>query len=395
MDKLKTKDQKIEEVLTRGVAEIIPNKDNLAELMKKKIRLYLGIDPTATRLHLGHTINLRKLQEFADLGHEAILVIGTGTVLTGDPSLRKEARKKITKKEVKENIKTWKKQAGKVVDFSKVKVKYNGDWLLKLKLEDINDIASNITAIKLFQRDSFQRRIKEGDDVWANETMYPLLQGYDSVHLDVDLEIGGTDQIFNMLIGRDLQKKMNGREKFVLTSPMIVGTDGNQMSKTSDNCIWIEDSSKEKYGKIMSIPDNLIESYFELLTNISFNKLSSLSPRDAKARLAKEIVRMYHGEKEAEKAEKEFNKVFRNKELPSDIPEVKLSEVGPRMNILDLLLKTKLVASKSEARRLVEEGAVKIDNKIIKDWQAIIETRPGRVSQQIVQIGKRRFAKIK
>lgn len=391
MNKLETKSQKIEKVLTRAVDEIIPSKDELRKLIeKKKIRLYLGIDPTATRLHLGHTINLRKLQEFADLGHEAILVIGTGTVLTGDPSLRKEARKKITKKEVKENIKTWKKQASKIIDFSKVKIKYNGDWLLKLKLEDINNIASNITAIKLFQRDSFQRRIEKGDDVWSNETMYPLLQGYDSVYLNVDLEIGGTDQIFNMLIGRDLQKKINNREKFVLTSPMIVGTDSNQMSKTSGNCIWIEDSPKEKYGKIMSIPDNLIGSYFELLTNFSFKDLSFLSPRDAKAKLAKEIVRMYHGEKKAEDAEKEFNKIFRNKELPSDIPEIKLPEAGPRVNILDLLLKTKLVSSKSDARRLVEQGAVKIDNKIQKDWQAKIKTKSGLV----IQIGKRRFVKI-
>lgn len=206
--------KKIEEVLTRAVDKILPDKEGLKKLMRRrKIRLYLGIDPTSNKLHLGHTINLRKLQEFADLGHEAILVIGTGTVLTGDPSLREQARKKISKKEIQDNIKTWRKQAGKVLDFSKVKIKYNGNWLLKLKYEDINEIASNISSIKLFQREMFQRRIKRGDTVWANETFYPLLQGYDSVYLNVDLEIGGTDQLFNMLIGRELQQKMRNREK--------------------------------------------------------------------------------------------------------------------------------------------------------------------------------------
>jgi len=383
---MKIKDKKIEEVLMRSVDQVLPSKDGLKKLMqKKKIRLYLGIDPTATKLHLGHTINLRKIQEFADLGHEAILVIGTGTVLTGDPSLRKEARKKITKKEIKENIKTWKKQASKIIDFSKVKIKYNGDWLLKLRLEDINNIASNITAVKLFQRDSFQRRIEKGGIVWSNETLYPLLQGYDSVYLDVDLEVGGTDQIFNMLIGRDLQKKMNNREKFVLTSPMIVGIDGNPMSKSSGNCIWINDSPNEMYGKIMSIPDNLIESYFELLTNI--NKTSN-NYRDAKARLAREIVTMYHSKKAALSAEKEFNKVFKEKGLPTKIPGIKVNR--KKINILDLLVKTKLVSSKSDAKRLILQKGVKINSKVQKDWKAIIEIKKGL----IIQVGKRKFAKI-
>jgi len=284
-----------EKVLTRAVDQILPDKQNLKDLMKKKrIRVYLGIDPTSSRLHLGHTINLRKLQEFADSGSEAILVIGTGTVLAGDPSLRDEARKRISQKEIKENIKTWKRQAGKILNFSKVKIKYNGDWILKLKYEDINNIASHISAIKLFQRDMFRRRVKRGDTVWTNETLYPLLQGYDSVYLDVDLEIGGTDQIFNMLIGRELQQKINKREKFVLTSPMILGTDGKPMSKTSGNCIWIEDSANEMYGKIMSIPDELIFDYFELLTRVSMNEItklmkSNINPKDIKARLQKKL----------------------------------------------------------------------------------------------------------
>ena len=390
---MKTKPD-IKDLLTRGVSEIIPDKKEFEKLLsKKKIKLYLGIDPTGGKLHLGHTINLLKLQEFAELGHEAILIIGTGTVLAGDPSQRDKARKKISQKEVKENIKTWKKQAGKVVDLSKVKIKYNGDWILKLKYEDIVNIASNISAIKLFQREMFQRRVKKGNTVWTHETLYPLMQGYDSVYLDVDLEIGGTDQVFNMLIGRDLQKKMNNREKFVMTCNMITGTDGQQMSKTSGNCIWIEDSSKDKFGKIMSLPDGSIFDYFELVTRVPMAEIeemrkSGTNPKSLKAKLAKEIVTMYHGEKEAEKAKKEFEKVFSKKEIPTNIPEIKIKE--KEINILDLLVKTKMASSKSEAKRLVEQGGIKIDNKVKKDWKEKIMTKHG----SIVQVGKRKFIKL-
>ena len=384
------KSKNIARILTRAVDKIIPKKEDLSKLMtKRKIRLYLGIDPTATRLHMGHTINLRKLQEFADLGHEAILLIGTGTVLVGDPSLREKKRAKITEKEIKENIKGWKKQAGKIIDFSKVKLVYNGDWLRKLKYDEINEIASHISSIKLYQRDSFKRRLKLGDTVWTNETLYPLFQGYDSVHLDVDLEIGGTDQLFNMLIGRDLLRKMKGKEKFILISPMIVGTDGNQMSKTSGNCIWIEDSPSDMFGKIMSISDDLINKYFDLLTNISSTSVKDKNPRDRKVKLAKEIVKIYHSEAKAKKAEHEFDKVFRKKGLPSDILEVKIS--SEKLNILDLLIKAKLSSSKSTARRLVEQGGVKVDSKVINDWQENISIKKGL----IISAGKRNFIKIK
>ena len=384
------KSKNIARILTRAVDKIIPKKEDLSKLMtKRKIRLYLGIDPTATRLHMGHTINLRKLQEFADLGHEAILLIGTGTVLVGDPSLREKKRAKITEKEIKENIKGWKKQAGKIIDFSKVKLVYNGDWLRKLKYDEINEIASHISSIKLYQRDSFKRRLKLGDTVWTNETLYPLFQGYDSVHLDVDLEIGGTDQLFNMLIGRDLLRKMKGKEKFILISPMIVGVDGKQMSKTSGNCIWIEDSPSDMFGKIMSISDDLINKYFDLLTNISSTSVKDKNPRDRKVKLAKEIVKIYHSEAKAKKAEKEFNKVFKKKGLPSEILEVKIS--SEKLNILDLLVKTGQALSKAKARRLVEQGGVKVDSKVINDWQENISIKKGL----IISAGKRSFIKVK
>ena len=383
-------EQKIKEALTRGVKQVLPSKEGLAKLMRKrKIRVYHGIDPTSKRLHIGHAISLRKLQEFADLGHEAILVVGTGTVLTGDPSLREKARTHISGREIKENIKTWREQAGKILDFSKIKIKYNGNWLLKLKLKEIADIASHISAIKLFQREMFQRRIKNGETVWVHETFYPLLQGYDSVALDVDLEIGGTDQVFNMLIGRELQQKMRKREKFVMTLPMILGIDGKPMSKTSGNCIWISDSADQMFGKVMSIPDTLVADYLRLITRVPLTEIKELSPRNAKARLAWEIVSVFHSKKAAESAEKEFNKVFKQKKLPSKIPAASIRQ--KELNILDLLTKTKLAPSRSEAKRLIVQGGVKISGQVQKSWQKKVDIKKGMV----VQVGKRKFIKIR
>ncbi|RLC34403.1 MAG: tyrosine--tRNA ligase [Candidatus Nealsonbacteria bacterium] len=385
----KTQKQKIDELLNRGVEQVLPSREGLAGLMgRKKIRLYLGIDPTAKKLHLGHVVNLRKLQKFAELGHQAILVIGTGTVLAGDPSLREAARPRISEKEIKENIKDWKNQLKEVLDFSKVRIRYNGDWLLKLRYQDIIGIASHISAGKLFQREMFQRRLKKGDTVWTHEALYPLFQGYDTVALGVDLEIGGTDQIFNMLIGRELMQKMKRKEKFVLTTRMILGTDGKPMSKTKGNCVWLTDSAQEMYGKIMSIPDRLILSYFELLTDVPIKEIRNLSFRQSKAKLAREITCIFHGKKAADLAEKEFNRVFKEKKLPSKMPEAKVKE--RLLNILDLLVKTKLTSSKAEAKRLVEQGGIGIDGEIQKDWRKKIEIKKGMV----IRAGRRRFVKI-
>jgi tyrosyl-tRNA synthetase len=388
----------VERVLTRNVVEILPDKEGLKKLMmKKRIRLYLGVDPTGTRLHLGHTVALRKLQEFADLGHESILVVGTGTVLAGDPSARDKARPRITQKEIEKNIETWKAQAGKVLDFSRVKIKYNGDWLLKLTLRNVIEIASNISAVKLLQRDMFQKRLKAGSTVWTHEILYPLLQGYDSVAMDVDLEIGGTDQVFNMLIGRELQEKMRKREKFVLTLPMILGIDGKAMSKSSGNCVWLDDSADQMFGKIMSIPDELILPYLEVLTNVSPRDLQgykkelqsrSVNPVELKKQLAFEIVKIYHSKNAAEKARDEFKRVFKEKKAPLSMPETKIKE--SKVPLVDLLVETKLASSKSEAKRQILQGAVKIDGEIKKDWKEVILPRKGMV----LQSGKRRFAKI-
>jgi tyrosyl-tRNA synthetase len=395
---MKDKINAIKEVLTRNVIEILPDKDALGNLMlKRRIRLYLGVDPTGARLHLGHTVALRKLQEFADLGHEAILVVGTGTVLAGDPSARDKTRPRITEKEIKKNIKTWKEQAAKILDFSRVKIKYNGDWLLKLTLKDIINIASNISAVKLLQRDMFQRRLKAGSTVWTHEILYPLLQGYDSVAMDVDLEIGGKDQVFNMLIGRELQEKMKKREKFVLTLPMILGIDGRAMSKSSGNCVWLDDSASQMFGKIMSIPDDLIIPYLELLTDFSTETVEKhkrdlqskrVNPSIIKKELALEIVRNFHSEKAAREASEDFQRVFREKKAPLKIPEIRMGE--RKTALVDLLVEAKLALSKSEAKRQIVQGAVKIDGKIKKDWKEMVQIKKG----MILQVGKRKFAKI-
>ncbi len=385
---------KIDELLTRRVDKVYPSKKALEKVLRsgKKIRLYLGIDPTATRLHLGHTVPLRTLQAFADLGHEAILLFGTGTVLVGDPSEREKGRKLITDKEIEENIKTWKDQVKPIIDFTKVKIKYNGDWLLKLGLKEIINLASNISAIQLFKRKNFTTRLKKGDTVWYHETMYPLLQGYDSVVMDVDLEIGGTDQTFNMLVGRELQRKLNNKEKFVLTNKMIVGTDGKNMSKTSGNCIWLTDSPDDIYGKIMSITDDLIANYFEFFTATPLDKISSFrkemkvkNPMQYKKQLALEITRQFHGLEKAKQARKKFKEVFQNREVPEKITTVEVKS----KNIVDVLVEAQLASSNSDAKRLISQNAVKINQSIINNQQSTIN------AGDVINVGKKRWIKIK
>lgn len=380
----------VRQTLVGGVEKIYPSREALEKLLKqRKVRLYLGIDPTGSRLHLGHTVPLRKLQEFADLGHEAILLIGTGTVLVGDPSQRSEARKQITEGAIQKNISTWKRQAEKIIDFSKVQIKQNSDWLLKLTMRDLIKIAANVSAVQLFKRDMFQERLKRGDTVWAHEILYPLLQGYDSVALDVDLEIGGTDQTFNMLIGRELLQKMRGKEKYILTVPMILGTNGKPMSKTSGNCVWIEDEPAEMYGKLMSIPDEQVNSYLELVTDLSQEKLSQaekLDPLVKKNLLALSVVRMYHGEKAAQKSQKEFERIFSEGKIPEDAATWRLA--GQKINLSEVLVAKGIVKSKSEVRRLLSQGGITLSDRKLSDPSVTLE--PG-----VLRVGKRFFAKIK
>lgn len=382
-------------LLTRRVEKILPDPTGLQkELGKRKLRLYIGADPTGN-LHIGHSLGFRKLMEFAEAGHEAILLFGTGTVLVGDPSLRDNARKLITQAEIDANISTWKEQVSSIVDFGKIKVKKNGDWLTKLTLKDFVSIGSHISAVQLFKRESFARRLAYGDTVWYHETMYPLLQGYDSVAMDVDLEIGGTDQEFNMLMGRELQKKINNKEKWVLTTPLLMGTDGQKMSKSVGNCIWMTDTPEDMYGKTMTVRDELLNQYFDLLTNLGLEELkeveyrlkSGANPRKIKARLAKEIVTIYHSPKAADSAQEAFNRTFRDNKLPEEITQVTVE--GSHWQTVDLLLKADLAESKSQARRLLEQGSIRLNQE--KTNAPSLNVKTG----DVLQVGKRSFRKLK
>ena len=325
--------------------------------------------------------------EFALAGHEVIMLFGTGTVLVGDPSLRDTARKTITQEEIDQNIQGWKKQVEKIVDFGKVKIVQNGDWLTKMTLKDIVNVASNLSAIQLFKRDSFTRRIGRGDTVWYHETMYPMLQGYDSVVMDVDLEIGGTDQEFNMLVGRELQKKMNNREKWVLTTPMILGTDGKTMSKTSGNCIFLDESPEVMYGKLMQVQDNLIATYFELLTDLPMAEIEALDPStpiENKMKLAYDITRQFSGDEGANKGEEYFKNTIQTKTAPGDTPKLK---VAAGTTILDALKAAELGVSNSDVKRTLEQGGVELDGVKIIDATT-------SVSAGILKFGKRAYRKI-
>src|SRR3989338_2802084 len=386
---VKTDAQTIEEVLSRGVSEVIVKEDLEKKLLSgKKLRIYLGVDPTGFSLHLGHAVVLRKLKEFLDLGHEVILLIGDFTAKIGDPTGKDATRIPLTDKQIKENFKDYKKQASKVLDFSKVKIQYNSKWLSKLKFVDILKLSSNFTVQQMLHRDMFDKRIKENAPINQTEFMYPLMQGYDSVAMNVDLEIGGNDQMFNMLCGRTLQKIYHNKDKDILTTKLLLGTDGRKMSKTYDNAIYLTDSPKNMFGKIMSIKDELIGDYFELATELPKEYIEgikkNLNPRDQKALLAKEIVKMYYGEKEANKAEEEFNVIFRDKEIPTDIPVFETNKII--YPILDLLFDAKLTESKNDAKRVIEGGGVHINKEKITDWKKEVEIK----DEMVVQFGKRK-----
>lgn len=390
---------KIKEILTRGVQEVIV-KDELEKklLSGKKIKLYFGIDPTGSLLHLGHAIALWKLKDFVDLGHEVILLIGDFTARIGDPSGKDATRKPLSEKEVKENFKNYKKQASKILDFGKVKIKYNSAWLSKLNFGDILKLSSQFTVQQMLVRDMFDRRLKNNLPISLQEFMYPLMQGYDSVAMDVDLEIAGNDQTFNALAGRTLQKIYKNKDKDVLTLKLLLGTDGRKMSKSYGNYISITDEPNDMFGKLMSIKDELIGEYLELTTRLSAEEINAIkntsnNPRDVKALLAKEVVKLYYGANVASMAETEFNKIHRDKELPT---EMEIFETDLKnWPIIDLLCDTKLAQSKNEAKRLVEGGGVtkRTNNNEAKitDWKQEIILEDGMV----LQVGKRKFIKIK
>ncbi|MDP1709508.1 MAG: tyrosine--tRNA ligase [Candidatus Komeilibacteria bacterium] len=391
------KQDKVSELLTRGVEDVIV-RSGLEKLLNsgKKLRVYLGIDPTSTRITLGNAVPLRKLRDFQNLGHEVIFLVGTFTALIGDTSDKEAMRKPMTLDEIKANFKTYKQQASKILDFSKAKIVYNGDWLAKLKFTDIVKLAQNFTVQQMIERDMYQKRLRDKKPIGLHEFLYPLMQGYDSVHMEVDVEIGGNDQLFNMLAGRTLLKIYKNKEKYVLTTPLIEGLDGRKMSKSYGNSIDITDDPNDMFGKIMSLKDDLIVKYFELCTDVAPSEIEAIkkdladgqNPRDIKARLGREIVALYHGQKAAAVAEQEFAQVFSKHKRPTDIPVRKIENRKWKMD--ELLAELDLVSSKSEARRLAEQGGVKIDDRVLSDCKVEIEIKKGMV----VQVGKRKFVKI-
>lgn len=392
--KIDTDEKKIQEVLTRGVENVYPSREEFEKALKsgRQLTIYNGIDPTGPSLHIGHGVVLLKLRELQELGHKIILLIGDFTGMIGDPTDKTATRKKLTRREVLENCKNYAKQAGKILDMKKVEIKYNSKWLGKLKMDDVLELGAHFTVPRLLERDMFQARLKEGKTVSLHEFLYPVMQAYDSVAMDVDAEIGGNDQTFNMLAGRDLMKELKNKEKFVLTTKLLVDPTGKKMGKSEGNMVALEDSPEEMYGKVMSWPDTLMEVAFEICTRVPTDEVKNIlagDPRDAKMKLAREIVTLYHGAKEAAPAEENFVKIFQKKEAPEEVAEIKMK--NGKVNILELLVETKLATSKGEARRLVEQGGVKVGDKVINDINAAVEIPADGV---LVQKGKRHFIRV-
>lgn len=387
---------KINEVLTRRVEKIYPSREAFEKVLRsgKKISLYLGIDPTGVNLHLGHAIPLMKLQEFVELGHHVIFLVGNFTALCGDPSGHEKTRKSLSQKEIEKNMVTYKKQASKILNFTKAELKYNAEWLSKLTFAKIIKLASNFTVQQMIERDLFQRRIKDKKPIFLHEFLYPLLQGYDAVAMNVDLQVGGSDQTFNMLAGRTLQKIINNKEMFVLTTKMVIGLDGKMMSKTSGNTINILDSPSDIYGKVMSMVDELIIEYFEMCTNVSLQtieehkKLLKANPMNLKKKLAWELVKIYHGVKAADEAQKNFEQVFQKRKLPEE-GITTIHKLSSSATITDALVEAGTVSSRSEAKRLITQGSVDINDQTITDPQY------NQISNNsIIKVGKRKFIKI-
>ncbi|WP_219838940.1 tyrosine--tRNA ligase [Paenibacillus sp. R14(2021)] len=396
------------EVIRRGVVEIVPEEELKAKVVQsvaagKPLKVKLGLDPSAPDIHVGHTVVLHKLRQFQQLGHEVQLIIGDFTGRIGDPTGKSETRRQLTEEDVKRNAETYKKQIYKLLDPAKTTVYYNSEWLSPLNFADVVALSAKVTVARMLERDDFTKRYQTGQPISIHEFFYPLMQGYDSVALESDVELGGTDQKFNLLMGRTLQKEYGKSAQAAIMTPLIEGLDGvSKMSKSLGNYIGIDEEANQIYGKSMSIPDGLMFKYYELATDLGDDELlalrtgiedGSLHPRDVKMELARTFVRMYHGEEAAAAAEQHFITVFQKRALPGDIQEVVLSPAdldGGSIGILRLLTTLALQASSSEAKRSVEQGAVRINEEKVEDWTAEIAPADG----DIIQVGKRKFARI-
>lgn len=389
--------EKINDLLTRGVAETIDKNSVEKKLASgKKLRIKLGIDPTGFDLHIGHAAPLLKLKAFQGLGHQVVLIIGDYTARIGDPSGLDKTRPQLSESETEKFGEEYFKQACLILDKNKTEVRWQSEWFEDFDLQTIINLTSKATLAQVLAHETFKKRLEKGLPLSTHEVIYPFLQGYDSVAVKSDIEIGGIDQKFNLLMGRTIQQAFSQPPQDIMTLNYLMGTDGRKMGKTFDNYIAIKDSANEMFGKVMSIPDNLILPYFESATEVPLAEIREIkealnkgeNPRDYKAKLALAIVSLYHGEKEAQKAEKEFDKVFKNKNLPSDIPVFKLKDKN--INPLDLLVGSKIVVSKGEARRLIEQGGFYVNEKKVTDWKKEITLN----KDDIIKAGKRKFGRI-
>ena len=390
-------------LISRGAEEIIPEKELKDKLEKSQVSgkpliVKLGCDPSRADLHIGHGVVLRKLRHFQDLGHQAILVIGDFTAMIGDPSGRNKTRPQLSLEDTKGNAKSYIEQAGSILDVKTLKIVYNSDWLNAMNFSDVIRLSSHYTVARMLERDDFTKRYKSETPISIHEFMYPLAQGMDSVELQADVELGGTDQKFNLLVGRDLQREYGQAPQAIITCPLLEGTDGvEKMSKSYGNDIGLTDSPEDMYGKSMSISDEMIEKYFILAADADEKMIitvqkqlrdPSINPRDVKRSLGRAIVALYHGDDAALKAEQHFEKVIVNKDIPDTIDEVKLSQ---DTTIVELLSNEGLTKSKGEARRMIEQGAVRIEGEKIKDMGLVIKSG----KELIIKVGKRKFLKVK
>lgn len=396
------------QVISRGVVEIVPEDELKQKVIKsvvtgKPLKVKLGLDPSAPDIHIGHTVVMQKLRQFQELGHQVQLIIGDFTGRIGDPTGKSETRKQLTEEDVQRNAETYRQQIFKILDPSKTQVNFNSEWLAPMTFADVVKLSAKVTVARMLERDDFTKRYTSGQPISIHEFFYPLMQGMDSVALESDIELGGTDQKFNLLMGRTLQKEYGKDTQVAIMTPIIEGLDGVQkMSKSLGNYIGIDEAPNEIYGKAMSVPDELMTKYFELVTDLSLEELAELTeglksgavhPRDAKMKLAHTLVRMYHGQEAADAAQEHFVTVFQQRALPEDIEEKEIPAAeldNGKIRLIKLLTLLGFAASNGEARRSIQQGAVKLNEEKISDPNAEVELAGG----EIIQVGKRKFAKL-
>ncbi len=389
-------------VLTRGAVDLIDPAELTAKLQRaakdrRPLRIKLGMDPSSPDLHVGHAIHLRKLRELQDLGHVIVLIVGDATAMVGDPSGRNKLRPQLSRADVEANLQTYREQAAIVLDLERTELRHNTEWFDAMSFEDVLRLAGRMTVAQMLQRDTFQERVKADAPIGIHELLYPLMQGWDSVMVQADVELGGTDQLFNLLVGRDLQEQTGQERQVICTAPLINGLDGRKMSKSYDNAIGLTDPPNEMFGKTMSIPDDAMELWFRQLTRVPEDEVATIlagHPREAKARLARELVGFYHGAEAAAEAADAFDRQFKEKALPDDIPERVFSGAWPAEGLpLSVLLReVGLASSSSDARRAIQQGGVRVDGEVVRDPKAAL---PAPADAVLLQVGKRRFARVR